>query len=80
MIQNLSAVKGKFYTPIKAYFLRRRKELDTRRNDREDRRSGKDSEKEQNAIKDRYLGAAKKKKKVRKQNERKFVFDWDAGY
>ena len=29
--------------------------------------------------KDRYLGQAKKKKKVRKQNERKFVFDWDAG-
>jgi len=57
----------------------RRKELDTRRNDREDRRTGKDSEKEQTAIKDRYLGAAKKKKKVRKQNERKFVFDWDAG-
>ena len=28
---------------------------------------------------DRYLGQAKKKKKVRKQNERKFVFDWDAG-
>ncbi|CBY41681.1 unnamed protein product, partial [Oikopleura dioica] len=57
----------------------RRKELDTRRNDREDRRTGKDSEKELTAIKDRYLGAAKKKKKVRKQNERKFVFDWDAG-
>ena len=63
----------------KLKFLRRRKELDTRRNDREDRRTGKDSEKEQTAIKDRYLGAAKKKKKVRKQNERKFVFDWDAG-
>ena len=30
-------------------------------------------------ILDRYLGQAKKKKKVRKQNERKFVFDWDAG-
>ena len=39
----------------------------------------KDDEKEAVAIKDRYLGQAKKKKKVRKQNERKFVFDWDAG-
>ena len=25
------------------------------------------------------MGAAKKKKKVRRLNDRKFVFDWDAG-
>ena len=45
----------------------------------ENRQNQKDQEKEAVAIKDRYLGQAKKKKKVRKQNERKFVFDWDAG-
>ena len=45
----------------------------------ENRQNQKDAEKEAGAIKDRYLGQAKKKKKVRKQNERKFVFDWDAG-
>ena len=63
-------------------FLFRRKDHDSRgRNeDREERRLQKDQEKEITAIKDRYLGAAKKKKKVRKQNERKFVFDWDAGF
>ena len=27
----------------------------------------------------RYLGGEKKKKKVRRLNDRKFVFDWDAG-
>ena len=30
------------------------------------------------AIKDRYLGMAKKKRRVRRLNERKFVFEWDA--
>merc|ERR1712013_476944 len=34
---------------------------------------------EKQAIKDRYLGAEKKKKRVRRQNDRKFVFDWEAG-
>merc|ERR1712142_860459 len=33
--------------------------------------------KEKAAIKARYLGAEKKKKRVRRQNDRKFVFDWD---
>jgi len=33
--------------------------------------------KEKAAIKVRYLGAEKRKKKVRRQNDRKFVFDWD---
>lgn len=30
------------------------------------------------AIRSRYLGVDKKKRKIRKINERKFVFDWDA--
>jgi len=30
------------------------------------------------AIRTRYLGVDKKKRKVRKLNDRKFVFDWDA--
>ena len=33
----------------------------------------------QQAIKKRYLGGEKKKKRVRRLNDRKFVFDWDAG-
>jgi len=33
--------------------------------------------KEKAAIKARYLGAEKKKKRVRRQNDRKFVFDWE---
>uniref|UniRef100_T1J8Z4 Probable ATP-dependent RNA helicase DDX23 n=1 Tax=Strigamia maritima TaxID=126957 RepID=T1J8Z4_STRMM len=37
----------------------------------------KDKEKESEAIKERYLGSIKKKKRVRRLNERKFVFDWD---
>lgn len=38
----------------------------------------KDREKEQEAIKERYLGLMKKKRRVRRLNDRKFVFDWDA--
>ena len=34
--------------------------------------------KEEEVIKERYLGIIKKKRRVRKLNERKFVFDWDA--
>ncbi|KAI8998524.1 DEAD-domain-containing protein [Trametes punicea] len=30
-----------------------------------------------NAIRSRYLGVDKKKRKIRKTNDRKFVFDWD---
>lgn len=29
------------------------------------------------AIKERYLGLIKKKRRVRRLNDRKFVFDWD---
>ncbi|KAI8814592.1 P-loop containing nucleoside triphosphate hydrolase protein [Cladochytrium replicatum] len=36
-------------------------------------------EKELQAIRERYMGAEKKKRKIRKMNEKKFVFDWDAG-
>lgn len=30
------------------------------------------------AIRERYLGLIKKKRRVRRLNDRKFVFDWDA--
>ena len=30
-------------------------------------------------IQTRYLGGEKRKKKIRRLNDRKFVFDWDAG-
>ena len=36
------------------------------------------SEQDLTAIRSRYLGADKKKRKIRKMNDRKFVFDWDA--
>ncbi|XP_052682298.1 probable ATP-dependent RNA helicase DDX23 [Crassostrea angulata] len=39
----------------------------------------KDKEREQAAIKERYLGIMKKKRRIRRLNDRKFVFDWDAG-
>lgn len=41
--------------------------------------TAKDKEKEAEAIKERYLGIVKKKRRVRRLNDRKFVFDWDAG-
>ena len=31
------------------------------------------------AFQERYLGIIKKRKRVRRLNDRKFVFDWDAG-
>ncbi|ORX55205.1 P-loop containing nucleoside triphosphate hydrolase protein [Hesseltinella vesiculosa] len=37
------------------------------------------NDKEKQAIRDRYFGNDQRKRKVRKMNERKFVFDWDAG-
>jgi ATP-dependent RNA helicase DDX23/PRP28 len=37
----------------------------------------KDKEKEGEAIRERYLGIVKKKRRVRRLNDRKFVFDWD---
>ncbi|KAK9743580.1 Helicase conserved C-terminal domain [Popillia japonica] len=64
---------------------------DARREDKEHRRNrdrdlkedeklkDKDKEKETEAIKERYLGIIKKKRRQRRLNDRKFVFDWDAG-
>ncbi|KAG0167692.1 DEAD (Asp-Glu-Ala-Asp) box polypeptide 23 [Apophysomyces sp. BC1034] len=37
------------------------------------------NEKEKQAIRERYFGGERKKRKIRRMNERKFVFDWDAG-
>lgn len=45
----------------------------------EEKQRDRDKEKEQDAIKERYLGLVKKKRRVRRLNDRKFVFDWDAG-
>ena len=39
----------------------------------------KEKDKVVEAIKDRYLGITKKKRRIRRLNDRKFVFDWDAG-
>ncbi|PFH50660.1 hypothetical protein AMATHDRAFT_75458 [Amanita thiersii Skay4041] len=36
------------------------------------------TENDLSAIRSRYLGVDKKKRKIRKMNDRKFVFDWDA--
>lgn len=44
----------------------------------EDKEVSKDKERESEAIKERYLGLVKKKRRVRRLNDRKFVFDWDA--
>ncbi|XP_043198665.1 probable ATP-dependent RNA helicase DDX23 [Amphibalanus amphitrite] len=52
-----------------------------------DRRAGqsgggevsKDKQREEEAIRERYLGIVKRKRRVRRLNDRKFVFDWDAG-
>ncbi|XP_054713320.1 probable ATP-dependent RNA helicase DDX23 [Uloborus diversus] len=46
--------------------------------DRDKVREIKDKEKELEAIRERYLGLMKKKRRVRRLNDRKFVFDWDA--
>jgi len=43
------------------------------------RQDGKDKDKESAAIRERYLGIIKKRKRIRRLNDRKFVFDWDAG-
>ncbi|XP_066924939.1 probable ATP-dependent RNA helicase DDX23 [Clytia hemisphaerica] len=55
-------------------------ERDRRRDEgRTAREQEKDKEKESDAIKQRYLGGVKKKKKIRRLNDKKFVFDWDTG-
>ncbi|XP_060516505.1 probable ATP-dependent RNA helicase DDX23 [Cylas formicarius] len=58
------------------------RDRDRRNRERErddEKQKDKDKEKEQEAIKERYLGLIKKKRRVRRLNDRKFVFDWDAG-
>lgn len=44
----------------------------------EEKEVSKDKERESEAIRERYLGLIKKKRRVRRLNDRKFVFDWDA--
>ncbi|NXD45743.1 DDX23 helicase, partial [Copsychus sechellarum] len=41
-------------------------------------REEKDKSKELHAIKERYLGGVKKRRRTRHLNDRKFVFEWDA--
>nr|XP_053646064.1 probable ATP-dependent RNA helicase DDX23 [Cherax quadricarinatus] len=61
------------------------RERDRHRRDREPRENKEDIELERkkqlerDAVNERYLGIVKKKKKIRRLNDRKFVFDWDAG-
>ncbi|CAO3620935.1 unnamed protein product [Mucor fragilis] len=57
---------------------------DSKREVAEDAALGEDedaalTEKEKQAIRERYFGGERKKRKIRRMNERKFVFDWDAG-
>lgn len=59
--------------------VRFRRDRDKKREDPEEKELSKDKEKETEAIKERYLGLVKKKRRVRRLNDRKFVFDWDAG-
>ncbi len=58
---------------------RRRREEEDRHQSREPAAIGKDQEKELEAIRSRYLGAEKKRKRVRRLADRKFVFEWDTG-
>lgn len=56
----------------------REREREKEVKDRKDGETDRDKQKEMDAIKDRYLGMVKKKRRVRRLNERKFVFEWDA--
>ncbi|KAI0983348.1 hypothetical protein GJ496_003453 [Pomphorhynchus laevis] len=66
---------------IKASEQRGRSDIDSRRRDlrRDTSSRNQHCDKEDEAIKERYLGIIKKRKKIRRLNDRKFVFDWDAG-
>lgn len=59
----------------------RRTELrsDRQEGENDSKKEEKDKEKEAAAIRERYLGIKKKRKRIRRLNDRKFVFDWDAG-
>nr|CAG8475242.1 169_t:CDS:10 [Entrophospora candida] len=52
------------------------KHLNNKNNDDD---TSKMDDKELQAIRERYMGGERKKRKIRKMNEKKFVFDWDAG-
>ncbi|KAJ3334483.1 hypothetical protein HDU93_007872 [Gonapodya sp. JEL0774] len=54
-------------------------DVDDRDSAPEDLDEGKLKELTVEATRARYMGAEKKRRKLRKANERKFVFDWDAG-
>jgi ATP-dependent RNA helicase DDX23/PRP28 len=58
-------------------FRRCDRELDKKDKD-ENSQNKKDKEKEVEAVRERYLGLDKKKRRVRRPNDPKFVFDWDA--
>ncbi|CAF0852437.1 unnamed protein product [Adineta ricciae] len=61
---------------------RERRDRERRRRDKDEQpadRGNADEEREEAAVKERYLGIVKKKRKIRRLNDRKFVFDWDAG-
>lgn len=57
----------------------RRRDREREKKDKEEESQySKDKQKEVEAIRERYLGLVKKKRRVRRLNDRKFVFDWDA--
>ncbi|XP_049887756.1 probable ATP-dependent RNA helicase DDX23 [Pectinophora gossypiella] len=56
----------------------RKERRDDKKEKNEEMAKTKDKEREEEAIKARYLGIIKKKRRVRRLNDRKFVFDWDA--
>ncbi|UJR30923.1 hypothetical protein I4U23_018433 [Adineta vaga] len=62
---------------------RERRDRDRHRRENKEEQTGDraivDEEREEAAVKERYLGIVKKKRKIRRLNDRKFVFDWDAG-
>lgn len=70
----LIKLKLKFNIQLTFFYRRRDREQKD-----EEKQKDKDKERETDAIKERYLGLVKKKRRVRRLNDRKFVFDWDAG-
>ncbi|KAJ3163203.1 DEAD (Asp-Glu-Ala-Asp) box polypeptide 23 [Geranomyces michiganensis] len=68
-----------------------RDDRDAHRRDRDDRRTVPEEEmkdaatgqvlgeKELQAIRDRYMGTERRRRKIRRMNDKKFVFDWDKG-
>lgn len=64
--------------PLFDIFVRARDRERERKEALEEKEIFKDKERESEAIRERYLGLIKKKRRVRRLNDRKFVFDWDA--